>query len=521
MDTSGKYPENLGYYSNAAAAAYPGNIAFIDLSGDAPREVRYKELEARLNRFASLIRGLGLKPGDRIAMAVGNRFEFIEIMFGAIRAGVVPVLLNIKLGKDTLAHIVRDAGCEAAVVEPGCNPHILEVVDEARLSLRIAFEPAPPGWTDYEEALQSAATEFDPPSLPADHLAFLSYTSGSTGKPKGVALTHAGQLWWIRCLQRHWPSSPDDRNLVATPLYHKHAMAAAFKPLLHIGGSVVILPNFEPRRFLQALSEYRCTHTGGVPAVFTLLLQHKDLIKSLDFSALKSLKIGSAPVPEELFYAVEEAFGVPTSENYGLTEGGPIMLGKPLDGRKVPIGSCGVPWPEGEVKLVDADGEKNDNYGELWVKNPGVTPGYHNLPEVDRERLAGGWLRTGDIFSVDEKGFFYFRGRTDDMFVTGGINIYPKEVENLLLRHPGVAEASVVPVPHEVKGVAPVAMIVPAPNAAITEEELRAYCLENGPTYAHPRRVAIVEKMPLNGPGKIDRLAVQAQMEKFVSKKPG
>ncbi len=196
------------------------------------------------------------------------------------------------------------------------------------------------------------------------------------------------------------------------------------------------------------------------------------------------------------------------------------MLGKPLDGGKVPIGSCGVPWPEGEVKLVDAGGEESGNYGELWVKNPGVTPGYHNLPEVDRERLTGGWLRTGDLFSVDEKGFFYFRGRTDDMFVTGGINIYPKEVENLLLRHPGVAEASVVPLPHEVKGVAPVAMIVPAPNAAITEKELKAYCLENGPPYAHPRRVAIVEEMPLNGPGKIDRLAVQAQMEKFVSIKP-
>ena len=137
---------------------------------------------------------------------------------------------------------------------------------------------------------------------------------------------------------------------------------------------------------------------------------------------------------------------MPVGESYGLTEGGPVMIGTPIDGRRVPHGSCGVVWPEGEVKLVDADGEESPSHGELWVRNPGVTPGYCNLPEVNRERLKDGWLKTGDVFSRDDAGFFYFRGRTDDMFNSGGENIYPLEVENMLLQHPAVAEASVVPV---------------------------------------------------------------------------
>src|SRR5262249_35123230 len=205
----------------------------------------------------------------------------------------------------------------------------------------------------------------------------------------------------------------EDRALGGLPLYHKNARGGGVKPWLRVGGSVVLLPNFEPRRFLQVLSHYRCTMAGGVPAVFTLLLQQKDLIESLDFSALKGLKLGSAPVQEELMAAVEKAFGVPVRESYGLTEGGPVMIGPPLDGRAPPFGSCGVAWPEGELKLVDEQGREGD-YGELWVRNPGVTPGYYNLPEVNRQRLLEGWLRTGDLFSRDKEGFLYFRGRTDD-----------------------------------------------------------------------------------------------------------
>jgi len=512
--------DNIGYFSWAAAQRRPQATALIDLSRAQPIEVSYGKLDERLDRFAGLTTRLGLKPGDRLAMSIGNRYEFVEIMYGAMRAGVVPVPLNTRLGTDVLEYILRDSACVAAVVDPAVNPAFATVAERVIPSRRLTFGSAPAGWLDYERELQATPAAFDPPRLAGDHPSFQPYTSGSTGRPKGVILTHAGQMWWIRLCYKHWPMLESDRALTAVPLYHKNAMAGAIKTVLYAGASTVILPNFEPRRFLEALSRYRCTHTGGVPAVFTLLLQQRDLIENLDFSALKGIKIGSAPTARELQEAVEEAFKVPVGESYGLTEGGPVMIGSPIDGRKVPKGSCGVVWPECEVKLVGSDGKESQSYGELWVKNPGVTPGYHNLPDINRQRIINGWLRTGDLFSRDAEGFYFFRGRTDDMFNSGGENIYPLEVEGLLLTHPDVADVSVVPVAHQIKGEVPVAVVVKRRGSAIGEREVKDFALKHGPAYAHPRRVIFVEALPLNGAAKTDRLAVKALVLSTIGNAP-
>jgi long-chain acyl-CoA synthetase len=218
--------------------------------------------------------------------------------------------------------------------------------------------------------------------------------------------------------------------------------------------------------------------------------------------------------------AVETAFRVPVRESYGLTEGGPVMIGSPVDGGDVPKGSCGVVWPQGAVKLVDANGLENQDYGELWVKNPGVTPGYHNLPNVNKERLVDGWLRTGDLFSQDADGFFFFRGRTDDMFNCGGENIYPLEVEGLLLTHPDIADVAVVPFAHQIKGEVPVAVVVARQGAAIDEHGVRDFALQRGPAYAHPRRVLFVDALPLNGAAKTDRIAVKTLVRAALGEAP-
>ncbi len=503
---------NLGYWIMDAAHRTPDKVALIDLSGERERTLTYGALDGRLDRVAAMLTASGMRPGDRLAISLTNRLEYIEAMFGAMRAGIVPVPLNTKLGADALDYVVRDAGCTGAIVEEAATPHAKPVIDALGCPVRVRLHGASPGWQDYESALAAVGDRFEPPLLAPDHMCFLPYTSGSTGRPKGVVLTHAGQCWWLRCIFKYWPSSPDTRALVAVPLYHKNAMAGGIKPTLAIGGSTVILPNFEPRRFLHALSAYKCTKAGAVPAVYTLLLQERDLIESLDFSSLETLTVGSAPTPKELQDAIEDAFKVPVVETYGLTEGGPVMVGSPLDGRRIPHGSAGVAWPEGEIKLVGATGQDNASDGELWVRNPGVTPGYHNLPKVNAERLNDGWLRTGDLFHRDAEGFLYFRGRVDDMFNCGGENVYPIEVEDLLMRHPAVAEVSVVALPHAVKGEAPVAMVVRKRGHEVSENELKDFCIANGPAYAHPRRVQFVEAMPLNGPGKIDRRVVQTAL---------
>lgn len=501
---------NFGYIVRHAAARTPDKVAVIDLWGGARRDITFRRLDGRQDCFAALTSRFGLRRGDCLFVCIGNRVEFLEVFFGAMRAGVVPVPGNPRLGREALGYILADAGCRAAVVDTDALPDAAAAVEAAGIAPRLALASRA-GWDDYETAMTAAPPAFTPPDLASQHPCFMPYTSGSTGKPKGVVLTHAGQLWWLGCRHRNWPVPSEQISLVAVPLLHKNAMGAAIKPNLYAGATLVIMPQFEPREFLHRLAEFACTHSCGVPTMFILLLQERDLLEHLDFSPLKTLMIGSAPVHDELVRNVERAFDAKVIQGYGLTEGGPVMFGPPTDGRGTPMGSVGVPWPDGEVRLVDADGGINDRYGELWVKNPGVTPGFHNLPAVNRERFKDGFLRTGDLFSRDGDGFYYFRGRVDDMFVCGGENIYPKEVENLLMRHDDVADACVVPIAHATKGQAPAALVVCVRGSKLDEASLKRFCLDHGPAYAHPRRVVFADALPITSAGKVDRAAVRAE----------
>ena len=345
-----------------------------------------------------------------------------------------------------------------------------------------------------------------------DAQAFQPYTSGSTGRPKGAIMTHRGMLWYLDHNQRHWPARSDDRGCVALPLFHKNALRGTVKPMLYAGGSFVLMPGFAPKPYMETLARYRCTFSRGVAAVFTMVLDHRDVLDTLDLSALRAMSIGSAVVPPELLAAVERALPhVKMSESYGLTEGGSPFRA-PLDGRSVPRGSVGVLAPDTEVKLIDELGRPHPSDGELMIRSPYVCLGYHNQPEVTAAKLVDGWLRTGDVFHRGSDGFYFFRSRVDDMFSCGGENVYPKEVENVLFTHPDVADAVVAPVPHGVKGFVPAAMVIARSGAEVSADDLKRHCLAGGPAYAHPRFIAIVPRLPLNGAGKIDRAAVRREL---------
>ena len=510
---------NLGYFNREAAARHGGRTAIVDLSRAPARHVAHGELDARMDRVAAALSARGLAPGDRVLLAMANRFEFVEAFFGAMRAGLAPVPLNIRLGADTIRFVVRDSGCKAVIASPGAHPEIESICESAGLAPRIAAAPAPPGWEEYESVLAEADPGgFVPPPIAPRQVAFLPYTSGSTGRPKGVLLAHDGMLWAIRSSQRHWPAAPDDRALIAGPLYHKNAMRVSVKPKLHVGASVVVLPRFGPRDFLLALSAYRCTEAGGVPAMYRMMLAEPGLIESLDFSALEVLEMGSAVVGAELIAAVERAFGATVIEAYGLTEGGG-PLREAADGRPAPRGSCGLAAPEIGIRLVDGSGSEAAE-GELWVRSPAVLVGYNNRPDLDAGRFRDGWLRTGDLFRRDAEGFFYFQGRTDDQFSCGGENINPKEVELLLVQHPAVIDAVVAPVPHALKDLAPAALVTLRPDRDADEAALKAFALERGPAYAHPRRIFAVDALPVGGTGKIDRRAVRERLLALIAGNP-
>ena len=338
------------------------------------------------------------------------------------------------------------------------------------------------------------------------------YTSGSTGKPKGVLLTHAGQVWNADIIRKAMLCDDTERALVAVPLYHKNAMAGAVKPFLLAGGSVVILPGFDAKEVIRAIDRYKVTYLTGVPAMYKMLLAEKDLLARHDVSSIRYALCGSAEVPDELLTEFREVFGAPIAESYGLTEGGPV----PVVNNRWALkkrGSCGVAFPGCDVKLIDDAGREvgADEVGELVTRNPGVARGYWKLPEVWARKYRDGWLHTGDLMRRDADGYYYFVGRKDDMMNVGGENVYPKEVEDILLRHPNLRDACVVPAPHAVKGEVPIAFVVERERGRTGEEEVKRFFLERGAPYAHPRRVVLLEALPLSGTGKIDRAALRVQ----------
>ncbi len=502
---------NLGYFFDDALKRLPGKVAIIDLFGGAERRATYADLDARMDRVARMLVRLGVEPGQRVAMLVGNRLEFIEFFFGAMRAGAIPLPLNTRLAAGTIEDIIRSAGCVLILIDPSCHRDAVSLALRLPVRRKLRLDPARDGLLSFEDEMAQPAPAVMPPVIAEDAQAFQPYTSGSTGRPKGAIMTHRGMLWYVAYNQRHWPASESDRGLVALPLFHKNALRGTVKPMLYAGDSFVLMPGYEPRAYLEALAKYKCTYSRGVAAVFTMFLQHGEFLKSIDLSALRSMSIGSAVVAPELLDAVERALPhITVSESYGLTEGG-SPLRSPIDGRPVPRGSPGVPAPEIEVRLVDPNGDDADE-GELLIRCPYVCLGYYNEPEITRQKLQDGWLRTGDIFRKDKDGFFYFRSRVDDMFSCGGENVYPKEVENLLFSHPDVVNAVVAPVPHPIKGFVPVAMVMARDGSSLTADALRAYCLERGPAYSHPRFIQMAASLPLSGAGKIDRNTVQAML---------
>jgi acyl-CoA synthetase (AMP-forming)/AMP-acid ligase II len=322
------------------------------------------------------------------------------------------------------------------------------------------------------------------------------YTSGSTGRPKGVLLTHAGQGFTFEKYVAAGIVPDGSSTLIAAPLYHKNA-AVSMKVTLGSRATAVMMPRFEPRAYLQALVEYGCATVIGVPTMFALMLNERDLIEELDLGHVTRMVIGSAPMTEALQDDVRAAFpNAAMTNSYGTTEVIAIF-GEHPDGLPRPGISVGYPLPFVEVRLSDE--------GELWVRSPGAMSGYHGLPEVTAQRLVDGWYRTGDTFRVDANGFFHFVGRVDDMFVCGGENVYPGEVESMLERHPAVHQACVVPVSDRIKGQLPVAFVVATAGEAISTDEVKGFALEHGPAYAHPRHVVLVDELPLAGTAKIDR----------------
>lgn len=465
-------------------------LAVVDLVDPRqPRRYSHCEVDQLANGVARYLTERKLPRGAPVAIASLNRAEYVAAYFGIMRAGFVAVPINIKLPEETIDYVMADAGIVFAFID-GANR---KVVREGVPTLD--FDSSGP------EGFWTAVTPGDFKSVVAgeSEVGQMLYTSGSSGRPKGVPLSHRGQLWAVS--MRASAAIADDLHIIAQPLFHMNGLFSC-KTIFAGNASVVLMPSFDTRSYIEAISAYKVVAAGGVATMWARVVKETELIAKLDFSSLKRLRLGSAPLTRALWDRITAAFpNITIDYTYGTTEAGPAVFGPHPEGLPKPPLALGYPLPSSDVRLVDG----TEDEGVLLMRNPALMAGYHNLPEQTAKVMRDGWYYSGDVLRHDENGFYYFVGRADDMFVCSGENIYPGEVEKMLERHPQVQQAAVVPLSDDERSQIPVAFIVVRPDQHPSSDEIRTFALANGPAYQHPRRIEFINDLPWAGTNKVDR----------------
>ncbi len=500
---------NFGTIFDLALRAWPEKEALIY----GPHRVTYAELEQRTNRVTNGLRALGIGEGDHVAVLVKNDHRFVETLLGALRAGATVTPTTTRAHYNTLAHILADSQARVLFASADFADEAGRLVAELP-GLRHVFvmDQGVAGTGLYDEWLAAQHEARFIASKRAADLAFISYTSGSTGVPKGVLLTHGAIAWATRNLRRALLYGPDERCLLAVPMFHANGMFGGLFSMLECGGSVVILHDVNPAEMIRAIEHERCTYTTGVPAMYKMMLREEALLAASDCSSLRFVICGSSEVPEDLLEEFSRRLA-PMLEAYGLTECGFVCNNPRWGIRKK--GTTGLPYPDVELSIVEPEHGDRDvgpgELGELLVLSPGNLVGYHNLPEITAERLLpDGWFRTRDIVRADEQGYIEIVGRIDDRISCAGETIYPKEVENVLMDHPDIIDVAVVPTSDPIKGEVPVAFVVARAQDVLTEDGVKRFFLDRGAPYMHPRRVFFLDEMPLTSAKKVDRAALKA-----------
>lgn len=479
--------------------------AVIDLGGeDDPAEYTFAELDAMAMAVARALTKRGFARGDRIAIVSANRIEFITAYYGIMRAGFVAVPVNYRFPQKTIHLILENAGAKFVFCDKASRENCPD-----GLPAVVFGEEGDNGFDRFLDPGEFTTV------VPKDREpAMFLYTSGSTGLPKGVVLSHQSHIWVVET--RLTPDLERHRYLIAAPLYHMNALALS-KLACAAHATVVLLPKFEAKSYIEAIGQYCPTWLTAVPPMIAMMLRERDTMANTDLSSVEFIRMGSAPVSEALMVATHRAFPKAKVTNaYGTTEAGPVVFGPHPKGLPQPESSVGYPHPLVQLRLVDGD-SRNADQGGLEMKSPALMNGYYNRPDVKPPFTADGFYITKDVFRRDENGFHYFIGRTDDMFVSGGENIYPADVERMLETNPDVSQAVVIPVNDDIKGTKPVAFIIPKAGHKPTEDQIKKYALANAPAFQHPRFVWFVDELPLASTNKVDRNALQKLAQERVA----
>jgi fatty-acyl-CoA synthase len=480
----------------------PDRLAVVDLASG--RRFSYAQFDARISRLAAHLRDIiGIKRGDRIAVLALNTSDTLEVQFASGRIGAIFLPLNTRLTVPELQYIVDDA-------TPTLMIHDAELAETALPVAKLCKVPSalvlgPDGC--YERAIAASPPLDQAEIVTLDDLSTIMYTSGTTGQPKGAIITHGMTFW--NCVNLGGPAyiSPSSVLLTVLPLFHTGGLNCYTNPVLHAGGTVLIMRAFDPALALQLISDpsHGINVFFGVPSIYQFMAQHPAFADS-DFSRLVIGGVGGAPMPVPLL-KVWEARGVALQQGYGMTETSPAVLTLDREDARRKAGSSGKPVLHTEVRIVKPDGSEAGigELGELWVRGPNVTPGYWNGSDANASSFTDGWLHTGDAARIDEEGFYYIVDRWKDMYISGGENVYPAEVENVLHQLAAIAEAAVIGIPSEQWGETGMAIIAVKPGHSITEAEIFAHCETNLARFKRPHLIGFVDALPRNATGKIHK----------------
>ncbi len=503
---------NIGHILTRRAFLNPDREAFV--SSKSGLRLTFAELNEGSNRIANALVARGVKPGDRVALLLANSSEFMECYFAIGKIGGVVVPLNWRLVADELEFILTDSGSQMLIFGEEFAETVIDLHGRRDIGTSGWIEVSSgtsgtPFAEDYHR-IQQAASALEPVLAAGDDdNLYIMYTSGTTGLPKGVVHTHNTSLWALLTVCITSDLRDEDRALVALPMFH----VGSLTPLtanVYRGITSIVMHEFNPLRAWQLIEEENIQHGLLVPAMLNFMLQAGSL-DQFDYSSLRWIWSGASPLPVNLINRYQE-LGIPIHQIYGLTEtcGPACVITSENFHRK--LGSTGNSFFHTDVKVVNQEGvdSPNGEPGEVWVKGPHIMKEYWNRPDATEETLSDGWLKTGDVGTLDDEGFLYIEDRIKDMVISGGENVYPAEIENIILAHEEVAEVAVIGQPSEQWGESPFAVVVRSGDK-LTEADVLDYCQGKMARFKQPKGVVFVEQIPRNPSGKVLKRILREQ----------
>ncbi|MEM9718875.1 MAG: long-chain fatty acid--CoA ligase [Bacteroidota bacterium] len=505
---------NLSVILEDSARRYPKKDAFIFMD----THLTYAQINGAANQVANGLKNMGIQPGDKVALSCLNLPYFPIVYFGILKAGAAVVPLSVLLKRDEIAYHLKDSEAKAYFCFTG-TPELpmaqeglagFQATDSCKHFHVIAAKPTDASPFEGIPTLGQLMAN-QPPVTETVHTnpndtALIIYTSGTTGRPKGAELSHSNLMLNAVLSADLGALSDEDSLLIVLPLFHIFAMTVLMNAGLYRGTTNVLLPRFDPAAVNGLMVKHQVTVFAGVPTMYWGLLNFEDpnITPEQVAAKLRLCFSGGASLPVQVLHDFEKKYNVPILEGYGMSEGSPVVTFNHL-GQERKAGSIGTPVWGVEVKIVDENDQEvpTGEKGELLYRGHNVMKGYYNKPEANAKTLKGGWLHSGDVAIKDEDGYYYIVDRTKDMIIRGGLNVYPREVEEVIMQHEGVSLVAVIGVPHDQMGEEIKAYVVLKEGKSVSSEELIAFTKDRIAAYKYPRMVDFVDSLPMSATGKI------------------